>query len=41
MQGVEIGDKYVEVMVCQMFCKVCVIDVGDIDVFSGILFDIY
>ena len=34
MQGVEIGDKHVEVMVRQMLRKVRVIDAGETDVFQ-------
>ncbi|MET3699943.1 DNA-directed RNA polymerase subunit beta' [Bacillus oleivorans] len=41
MQGVEIGDKHVEVMVRQMLRKVRVIDAGDTDVLPGSLLDIH
>ncbi|TYR78513.1 DNA-directed RNA polymerase subunit beta' [Priestia megaterium] len=41
MQGVEIGDKHVEVMVRQMLRKVRVIDSGDTDVLPGSLLDIH
>jgi len=41
MQGVEIGDKHVEVMVRQMLRKVRVIDSGDTDVLPGTLMDIH
>ncbi|RSK25540.1 DNA-directed RNA polymerase subunit beta' [Bacillus sp. HMF5848] len=41
MQGVEIGDKHVEVMVRQMLRKVRVIDAGDTDVLPGTLLDIH
>ncbi|WLR41974.1 hypothetical protein LC087_14430 [Bacillus carboniphilus] len=41
MQGVEIGDKHVEVMVRQMLKKVRVIDPGDTDVLPGTLLDIH
>ncbi|WP_257351165.1 DNA-directed RNA polymerase subunit beta' [Pseudalkalibacillus decolorationis] len=40
MQGVEIGDKHVEVMVRQMMRKVRVIEAGDTDVLPGSLVDI-
>src|SRR5690625_2530513 len=40
MQGVEIGDKHVEVMVRQMLKKVKVIDSGDTDVLPGSLLDV-
>ncbi len=39
-QGVEIGDKHVEVMVRQMLRKVRVMDPGDTDTSSGTLMDI-
>lgn len=35
MQGVEIGDKHVEVMVRQMLRKVRVSDAGETDVLPG------
>ncbi|KEF36473.1 DNA-directed RNA polymerase subunit beta' [Schinkia azotoformans MEV2011] len=41
MQGVEIGDKHVEVMVRQMLRKVRVVDAGDSDVLPGSLLDIH
>ncbi|MBM7646729.1 DNA-directed RNA polymerase subunit beta' [Scopulibacillus daqui] len=41
MQGVEIGDKHVEVMVRQMMRKIRVIDAGDTDVLPGSLIDIH
>lgn len=41
MQGVEIGDKHVEVMVRQMLRKIRVIDAGDTDVLPGSLLDIH
>ena len=41
MQGVEIGDKHVEVMVRQMLRKVRVIDAGDTDVLPGTLLEIH
>ena len=41
MQGVEIGDKHVEVMVRQMLRKVRIIDAGDTDVLPGTLMDIH
>ncbi|MGD6818649.1 DNA-directed RNA polymerase subunit beta' [Metabacillus sp. 84] len=41
MQGVEIGDKHVEVMVRQMLRKIRVIDAGDTDVLPGTLLDIH
>ncbi|MFC4713802.1 DNA-directed RNA polymerase subunit beta' [Planococcus dechangensis] len=41
MQGVEIGDKHVEVMVRQMFRKVRVIEAGDTDLLPGSLLDIH
>ncbi|MGX6978200.1 DNA-directed RNA polymerase subunit beta' [Vagococcus elongatus] len=40
MQGVEISDKHVEVMVRQMLRKVRVMDPGDTDVLPGTLLDI-
>ncbi|MDT2865891.1 DNA-directed RNA polymerase subunit beta' [Vagococcus carniphilus] len=40
MQGVEIGDKHVEVMVRQMLRKVRVMDPGDSDILPGTLLDI-
>ena len=39
-QGVEIGDKHVEVMVRQMLRKVRVMDPGDTDLLPGTLMDI-
>jgi DNA-directed RNA polymerase subunit beta' len=41
MQGVEIGDKHVEVMVRQMLRKIRVIDAGETDVLPGTLLDIH
>ncbi|MFT8872735.1 MAG: DNA-directed RNA polymerase subunit beta' [Sporolactobacillus sp.] len=41
MQGVEIGDKHVEVMVRQMMRKIRVIDSGDTEVLPGSLVDIH
>ncbi|GEB77096.1 DNA-directed RNA polymerase subunit beta' [Sporolactobacillus inulinus] len=41
MQGVEIGDKHVEVMVRQMMRKIRVIDSGDTSVLPGALVDIH
>ena len=41
MQGVEIGDKHVEVMVRQMLRKVRVIESGETDVLPGTLLDIH
>ncbi len=41
MQGVEIGDKHVEVMVRQMLRKVRVVDAGDSEVLPGSLLDIH
>ena len=41
MQGVEIGDKHVEVMVRQMLRKVRVIDAGESEVLPGTLMDIH
>ncbi|WP_100332784.1 DNA-directed RNA polymerase subunit beta' [Bacillus xiapuensis] len=41
MQGVEIGDKHIEVMVRQMLRKVRVIDAGDTDVLPGSLLEIH
>src|SRR5699024_11914446 len=41
MQGVEIGDKHVEVMVRQMLRKVKVLESGDTDVLPGSLVDIH
>ncbi|WP_096202155.1 DNA-directed RNA polymerase subunit beta' [Bacillus sp. FJAT-45350] len=40
MQGVEIGDKHVEVMVRQMLRKIRVIDAGETDVLPGSLIEI-
>lgn len=40
-QGVEIGDKHVEVMVRQMLRKVRVIEAGDTDLLPGSLLDIH
>ncbi|KKB40826.1 DNA-directed RNA polymerase subunit beta' [Bacillus thermotolerans] len=41
MQGVEIGDKHIEVMVRQMLRKVRVMDAGDTDVLPGSLLEIH
>ncbi|SIT87569.1 DNA-directed RNA polymerase subunit beta' [Edaphobacillus lindanitolerans] len=41
MQGVEISDKHVEVMVRQMMRKVRVIEAGDTDLLPGSLLDIH
>lgn len=41
MQGVEIGDKHVEVMVRQMLRKVRVIDAGETELLPGSLLDIH
>ncbi|HET7522224.1 MAG TPA: DNA-directed RNA polymerase subunit beta' [Bacillales bacterium] len=41
MQGVEIGDKHVEVMVRQMLRKIRVTDAGDTDVLPGTLIDVH
>jgi len=41
MQGVEIGDKHVEVMVRQMLRKVRVSDSGETDVLPGTLLDVH
>ncbi|WP_407271453.1 DNA-directed RNA polymerase subunit beta' [Radiobacillus sp. PE A8.2] len=41
MQGVEIGDKHVEVMVRQMLRKVRVIDAGHTDVLPGSLLEVH
>ncbi|MFD2043184.1 DNA-directed RNA polymerase subunit beta' [Ornithinibacillus salinisoli] len=41
MQGVEIGDKHVEVMVRQMLRKIRVIDSGDTEVLPGSLLEIH
>ncbi|CQR48531.1 DNA-directed RNA polymerase subunit beta' [Paraliobacillus sp. PM-2] len=41
MQGVEIGDKHVEVMVRQMLRKVRIGDAGDTDVLPGSLLEIH
>jgi DNA-directed RNA polymerase subunit beta' len=40
MQGIEIGDKHIEVMVRQMLRKVRVMDPGDTDILPGTLLDI-
>ena len=40
MQGVEIGDKHIEVMVRQMLHKVRIMDPGDTDLLPGTLMDI-
>ncbi|MEW9676480.1 DNA-directed RNA polymerase subunit beta' [Lentibacillus sp. L22] len=41
MQGVEIGDKHVEVMVRQMLRKIRIMDGGDTDVLPGSLLEIH
>ncbi|WP_100404158.1 DNA-directed RNA polymerase subunit beta' [Bacillus sp. FJAT-42315] len=41
MQGVEIGDKHIEVMVRQMLRKVRVIDAGETEVLPGSLLDVH
>lgn len=41
MQGVEIGDKHIEVMVRQMLRKVRIIDAGETEVLPGMLLDIH
>ncbi|MBO1911287.1 DNA-directed RNA polymerase subunit beta', partial [Microvirga sp. 3-52] len=41
MQGVEIGDKHVEVMVRQMLRKVIIIEAGNTDLLPGSLVDIH
>ncbi|WP_205138597.1 DNA-directed RNA polymerase subunit beta' [Virgibacillus halotolerans] len=41
MQGVEIGDKHVEVMVRQMLRKIRVVDAGDTNVLPGSLLEIH
>ena len=41
MQGVEIGDKHIEVMVRQMLRKVKVIEAGDTEVLPGSLIDVH
>ncbi|ADU28400.1 DNA-directed RNA polymerase subunit beta' [Evansella cellulosilytica] len=41
MQGVEIGDKHVEVMVRQMLRKIRVVDAGDTDVLPGSLVEVH
>ncbi|WP_047983294.1 DNA-directed RNA polymerase subunit beta' [Ornithinibacillus californiensis] len=41
MQGVEIGDKHVEVMVRQMLRKVRVLDAGDTEVLPGSLLELH
>ena len=40
MQGVEIGDKHIEVMVRQMLRKIRVMDPGDTEILPGTLMDI-
>lgn len=39
LQGVLIYDKYIEVIVCQMFCKVIVVDYVDMILFLGEMVD--
>src|SRR5699024_1714066 len=41
MQGVEIGDKHVEVMVRQMLRKIRVLEAGDTNVLPGALLEIH
>src|SRR5699024_115246 len=41
MQGVEIGDKHVEVMVRQMLRKIRVVESGDTEVLPGSLLEIH
>ncbi|MFF5996327.1 DNA-directed RNA polymerase subunit beta' [Lysinibacillus sp. KU-BSD001] len=41
MQGVEIGDKHIEVMVRQMLRKVRVIEAGDTELLPGSLLDVH
>lgn len=41
MQGVEISDKHIEVMVRQMLRKVRVVDAGDTDVLPGSLLEVF
>src|SRR5699024_9861195 len=41
MQGVEIDDKHVEVMVRQMLRKIRVVDAGDTNVLPGLLLEIH
>ena len=41
MQGVEIGDKHIEVMVRQMLRKVRVIEAGETELLPGSLLDIH
>ncbi|WP_110925995.1 DNA-directed RNA polymerase subunit beta' [Bacillus massiliglaciei] len=41
MQGVEIGDKHIEVMVRQMLRKIRVLDAGDTEVLPGTLLDVH
>ncbi|WP_096186206.1 DNA-directed RNA polymerase subunit beta' [Evansella halocellulosilytica] len=41
MQGVEIGDKHVEVMVRQMLRKIRVVDAGDTEVLPGSLVEVH
>ncbi|USK70415.1 DNA-directed RNA polymerase subunit beta' [Peribacillus asahii] len=41
MQGVEIGDKHIEVMVRQMLRKVRVLDAGETEVLPGTLLDVH
>ena len=40
MQGIEISDKHVEIMIRQMLRKVRVMDPGDTDILPGTLMDI-
>src|SRR5690606_26594524 len=41
MQGVEIGDKHIEVMVRQMLRKVRILESGDTDVLPGSLLELH
>ena len=41
MQGVEIGDKHIEVMVRQMLRKIRVIEAGETELLPGSLLDIH
>src|SRR5699024_4333694 len=41
MQGVDIGDKHIEVMVRQMLRKVKIIEAGDTDLLPGALIELH
>ena len=41
MQGIIISDKYVEIVIRQMFSKIIISDPGDTDLFAGSLVDIH